>query len=294
MFTGCNALLPNEIGPAEALPISPRNPRGANVGYQTESLTSGRFTMFTVPFNHVSNDGKGLMLGTDIQFENIYGDEEYSYVKSDQCRIWNGLNGYDIFFYFPGYTADPADPEDEDMAAGWYHFTEDTLFAETEGFENGLKEGQSIYFKAVTGEGKTATGSGAVESEPEYEVPLTSGRFTMYGNPYPVATFLNDKDSVEFVNIYGDEEYSYVKSDQCRIWNGLNGYDIFFYFPGYTADPADPEDEDMAAGWYHFTEDTLFEETEGFENGLKPGSAIYFKAVEGAGKKMIFKSPLAK
>ena len=46
--------------------------QGTKVGYQTKPLASGTYTMVNVPFNHVTADGKGLMLNSDIPTDQVH------------------------------------------------------------------------------------------------------------------------------------------------------------------------------------------------------------------------------
>lgn len=116
------------------------------VGYQNKGLASGTYTMLNVPFQHVSNDGKGLMLNSDITVLNVTGDAD-DYRNADQIWIWNPTTeSYVSFFYY-----------DDGDEAGWSITTGGQEYIEelTE-WEAGIPSGTAMYYKAKTGAGKKA------------------------------------------------------------------------------------------------------------------------------------------
>ena len=243
------------------------------VGYLTKPLTSGKYTMVGMPFEHVNNDGKGMDLNKDITFTGVSDGGGYK-SRADWVKVWNGSNGYTTFYWYVGSD----EPGDE---TGWWEYDNETWFSETPGFENGLKNGGAVFFQAQVGNGKSMTSSGAVENEPEVEYPVTSGKFTMVGNPYPVNTDLNDADAFVFVNPDDGEGYK-DNADWIKVWNGSNGYTTFYYYIG----SGEPGDE---TGWWEHDNETWFSDTPGFANGLQAGQPIFIQAQVGNGKSVIFK-----
>lgn len=116
------------------------------VGYQTKDVASGTYTMLNVPFQRVSNDGKGLMLNSDITVLNVTGADE-DYGDADQIWVWNpATESYTKFFYY-----------DDGDEAGWSITTGGQEYIEelTE-WEAGIPSGTAMYYKAKTGTGKKA------------------------------------------------------------------------------------------------------------------------------------------
>ena len=125
--------------------------------------------MVYVPFVHVTDDGEGLQLNKDISVDGLVGGENCE--QADRIWIWNGTGGYYQFFYY-----------DDGSEWGWVDDTDMEYIENIEGWENGIPQGTAMYFKAK-GANKALTGSGAVESEPSVELPLSDNNFTMIANP---------------------------------------------------------------------------------------------------------------
>ena len=118
------------------------------VGYQTQSLASDNYTMFSVPFKHVNNDGKGLMLNSDLKIANPTMTDSSG--SADQIWVWvPANNGYDKFYFYTG-----------EYGTGWCEmqsgneefFEDDPVYGVT-----GIPSGAAMYYKAKTGAGKSMT-----------------------------------------------------------------------------------------------------------------------------------------
>ncbi len=235
------------------------------VGYQTTKLADNNFTMLYVPFVHVNNDGKGLQLNQDISVENLTGNT--SPQLADRIWVWNSDDsGYDRFYYYN-------DGEEQ----GWVDDANDEYIETIDGWKDGIPQGTAIFFKSK-GAAKSLTGAGAIETEPEVELPLAVNNFTMIANPYPVATQLNS-DKFKVAGLTGNT--SPQLADRIWVWNpNDSGYDRFYYY-----------NDDEEHGWVDDANDEYIETIAGWENGIPSGQGFYFKA-KGTGKSVIFGSPL--
>ena len=241
------------------------------VGYQSQGMTLNNYTMFAVPFQHVS-DTNGLMLNKDLTVENVTGGNLYS--KADQIWIWvPAKNTYDIFFY-----STKSGENFWKMKGG-----EAKAFEECTDYKKGLKEGSALYFLAHKDgtTAKTITYSGQVENEPEVEIKdIALNNYTMVANPYPTALFLNNAEQFEVTNLTGGNLYS--KADQIWVWvPSKNTYDIFFYSTKSGENFWKMKGGDAKA----------FEECTNYRNGLPAGAAFYFLAHKDGteAKSLIFK-----
>ena len=113
------------------------------VGYMTTAIGSGKLQMMTVPFNHVGNDGKGLMLNSDLKVANPKMADDWS--QADQIWVWVPANeAYKKFYFYDG-----------EYGTGWCETTGDeNFFEDCAGYENGLPPGSSFFFNAKAGSGK--------------------------------------------------------------------------------------------------------------------------------------------
>ena len=107
------------------------------VGYNTESLTGGKFNMSGVVFNSV---GGGDIDLNDMTFPGVTGTDSDS--TSDTILVWDpATSGYTTYWYY--YEAGAAADE-----IGWYG----TLDEPTT-----LAAGTAFWYKAKAGEGKKIT-----------------------------------------------------------------------------------------------------------------------------------------
>ena len=255
------------------------------VGYTSSGLVSDNYTMVAVPFVHVNNDGKGVMLNSgDISITNPSKSDFVG--AADQIWIWKPeTGGYDIFYFY----TDPS------WGTGWAlndPEREDPFFEDCEEYANGLPEGSGIYFKAQeaeVGAPKAFVSNGAIEGADEKEVDVVSDNFAIIANPFPVAWMLNDADAVEYVNPTKNDFVG--AADQMWIWKPeTGGYDIFYFY----TDPS------WGTGWAlndPEREDPFFEDCPEYADGIPVGSSFYFKAQafdQANQKSVVFKTPIVK
>ena len=181
------------------------------VGYNTTDMyTDGKFTAVVVPFLNVTDATKGLSL-YDIEIANV--TKNNLPVNADQIWIWKDGIGWDKFFI--------------NTSSQW----KQTSGAKTEFsvvYPDGLPEGTGLYIKTKGSTAKTVTGSGAVDTQnDEVSTGLyADGKFTAFGNPYPVITKITDSSQFEIENV--TKNNLPVNADQVWIWKDGIGWDKFF------------------------------------------------------------------
>ena len=112
------------------------------MGYQTAPLASANYTMISIPFVHVANDGKGLMLNEDIKVAGVKGDAD-AWTRADQIWVWQpSKNMYDKFFYY-----------DDKTDAGWAETVgEWRWIQDVPEYKDGIPSTYGMYFVAKDGE----------------------------------------------------------------------------------------------------------------------------------------------
>ena len=223
------------------------------VGYSTSDLVGGKSNMQGI--NFVKVDGTDFDLNADIAVANLTGGADES--SADSILVWDPVkSGYTTFYYY--YEAEY--PED----TAWYDVNGEV--------DAKLTAGSAFWFRAVAGEGKSITVSGAVEGDDSVTFNLVGGKSNMIINPYPTPIDLNDATTVEVVNLTGGADES--TADSVLVWDAVkSGYTTFYYY--YEAEY--PED----TAWYDVNGEV--------EPTLGAGTAFWFRAVAGEGKAITFK-----
>ena len=222
------------------------------MGYNTASLTGGKFNMSGIVFSNV--DGTAIDLN-DMTFENLTSGDEAN--NADKIQVWDpATSGYTTFFNY--------NLEGDEESWGWWdeNFEVDPV----------LPVGTAFWYKAKAGNGKAMTHSGAVESDTDVTVAITGGKFNMVINPYPTTIDLNDDSTVEFTNLTSGDEAN--NADKIQVWDpATSGYTTFFNY--------NLEGDEESWGWW----DENFE----VDPVLPAGTAFWYKAKAGSGKAITFK-----
>ena len=225
------------------------------VGYATQNLTSGKFNLAGVTFQNIGVTTSFDL--NDVTIANVTGGADEN--SSDYLQLWDpSTSGYTTFYkYFEAEY-----PEDE----GWYDAYGDA--------EPVLDSGTAFWYRARTEEGKSITFAGTVESDSDVTVALTSGKFNLAINPFPVATDFNDEKTVVVNNVTGGADEN--SADFIQIWDpATSGYTTYYkYFEAEY-----PDDE----GWYDAYGDT--------EPVLPAGTAFWYRARSDANKSLKFPKP---
>ena len=211
--------------------------------------------MSGVTFSTVAGEDFDLNGNNGIKISNFTGGADSS--QSDLIQIWDpATSGYYTFYYYN------EEGWEEDWA--WYE--------QTDSCKPVLSIGTAFWYKAKAGDGKSIQTSGAVESDDDVTVNLTSGKFNMVINPYPVAVDLNSADAAVIANFTGGADSS--QSDLIQIWDpATSGYYTFYYYN------EEGWEEDWA--WY--------EQTDSCKPIIPAGTAFWYKAKAGANKSITFK-----
>ena len=223
------------------------------VGYTTSDLVSNKSNMQGI--NFVKVDGTDFDLNTDITVGNLTGGADDT--SADSILVWDPAKSmYTTFYYY--YEEEYADE------SAWYDLN-GVLEAK-------LPAGSAFWFRAVSGESKSLTVAGAIETDDSVSFSLVGGKSNMIINPYPTAIDLNDTATVEVSNLTGGADDT--SADSVLVWDATKSmYTTFYYY--YEAEYADE------SAWYDLNGVV--------EPNLAAGTAFWFRAVAGEGKAITFK-----
>ena len=225
------------------------------VGYTAQQTPANTFMLCSTPFEAVGGEGVDLnkvysgISAVDIDWEL----EEYTEFcnRAPQMQIWNGT-GYDFAYYVSNAWFDNG-TEDGAFAEGWCDGS-GMLYVGANSYV--VTPGYSFWVRYTLDDEKNLLASGQVKSEASTSVECTEpSRFMLLGNPYAVATKLNDDkvltvSGLTAVDIDWElEEYTEFcnRAPQMQIWNGT-GYD-FAYFVSNAWYDNGTEDGAFAQGW---------------------------------------------
>ena len=228
MFTGCNALLPNEIRPAEALPILPRNPRGANVGYYTVTCDKD---YNLVPVNLLKVEGGTINLQDLVNTNNTPNLTLHkTQTSADQIMIYNGA-GYTEFWLHNGKGTG-----NDKFAAKWVMQGDDGLEAAEDQALCNLTSGSCFFFvPKQTAEPVVITIPGQVPAQVEGK--LVQG-YNLIGSGMP-ADFVLNGEVAGFGNMTNfwtaangfTRHKTQTSADQIMVYNGA-GYTEYWLHNG--------------------------------------------------------------
>ena len=223
--------------------------------------------MVSIPFTHVTDDGKGVMLNSDITVADAYMNNVVA--NADQIWVWiPEIGGYHKFFlkndgkwyYSQG-------------SKGLFEATSVTEGGKVYDYSKGLPLGSSFFYKGSSRGTAAAsmTGAGAIESEPEVEIGAELKNHKMMANPYPTALMLNDAEQITVEGPYMNNVVA--NADQIWVWVAeIGGYHKFFL-------------KNDGKWYYSQGSKGLFEATsvtEGgtvydYSKGIPAGRAFYYK-----------------
>jgi len=196
-------------------------------------------------------------------------------------KIWDPVKeGYTTYYYID----DCEDPEDEDeeitaWATGKGEYPENVT----------LPLGSALWFISQVEANKTVTMSGEISSEDDITLSASTAGYTMFANPFPVATDLNTITwkAADGTSALTPATYkTRTSAPQIKVWDpAIEGYTTYYYI----SDCEDPEDEDeeitawaTAKGEYPSTP-------------IAAGQGFWLVLPSGyAGAKAKFTSPIAK
>ena len=182
------------------------------VGYNGTTLAAGNYYMVAVQFDSVAGDGAGIAIKDLVTGDLPYGME---------MQIQKADGTYDIYKYL----AEAYDAVKDDFVPGW-----------GDGGDNIatrlVAPGTVFWLKSPSA--TEATIAGAILADASKEFTFASGKYSMLGNPYPVAanpntltwTGLTYKDELQVLKIDGtyniykylEETYDAVKDDFVPGW----------------------------------------------------------------------------
>jgi len=247
-----------------SIPFQTISPPPTIVGYNTQTLTAGKYNLISLPFAGVA--GGNSKLTDAMSGANWQGGETFN--DGDQIQVWGyndkGIGGYTIYYYY----ADPSDPTWD----GWYDASGSYYFDDCEENVGGLEPGWNAWYLSRGNSNPTVTMAGAIASEDDVSFTVYGGGYSLLSNPFPIRLKLNDKTQVDWGAIHGGETFN--DGDQIQVWGfndkGIGGYSIYYYY----ADSSDPQWD----GWYDASGSYYFEDVPETDNanGLKAGEPFWY------------------
>lgn len=182
------------------------------VGYQGTTLEAEKYYMVAVQFDAVAGEGAGTAIKDLVKGNLSYGIE-LSVLKADGT--------YDIYKYI----AEAYDEGIDDFIPGW-----------ADGGENLatrlLQPGTVFWLKAPST--TTVTIAGQLLSDASKDFVIPAGKYSMLGNPYPVAA---NPNALTWTGLTYKDELSVLKTD--------GTYDIYKYIE----EAYDEKADDFVPGW---------------------------------------------
>ena len=226
------------------------------VGYSTDSMVGGKFNMGGIGFTAVDGDDLDL---NNITFNNLTKSDDS--VTADTLLVWDANTSvYTTYYYY--------NAEGDEENWGWVDEQWELPDAK-------LAAGTAFWFKAKAGEGKSMTQSGAIDSVADTTYDIVGGKFNMLVNPFPAAIDLNDEKTIKFTNLTKSDDS--VTADTLLVWDANTSvYTTYYYY--------NAEGDEENWGW-------VDEQWELPDAMLPSGTAFWFKAKAGEGKKITFYNP---
>ena len=182
------------------------------VGYQGTALEAEKYYMVAVQFDAVGAEGAGTAIKNLVTGELPYGIE-LSVLKTDGT--------YDIYKYI----AEAYDEGIDDFIPGWADGGENMATRQ-------LQPGTVFWLKAPSATNVTIAGQVLGDASKEFAIP--GGKYSMLGNPYPVAA---NPNALTWTGLTYKDELSVLKAD--------GTYDIYKYIE----EAYDEEADDFIPGW---------------------------------------------
>ena len=245
-----------------SIPFQTISPPPTIVGYNTQTLTAGDYTLISLPFAGV--DGGSAKLVDVMSGAGWNGGETSN--DGDQLQVWSfnaqGIGGYTIYYY---YTDESHEWDGWYDAAGSYYFDDCTENA------GGLDVGWNAWYLSRGKTNPTVTMAGAIAPEDDISFTIHGGDYTLLSNPFPVRFTLNNAKQVDWGDVHGGETSN--DGYQIQIWGfndkGIGGYTIYYYY----SDESHEWD-----GWYDAAGSYYYEDVPNTDNanGLKAGEAFWY------------------
>lgn len=190
------------------------------VGYNTDSLTGGKFYIKAAQFQDVQS-GESIIANTVKGYEGVDFDEAMAFqATAPQIQVQNASGTYDIYYYLNDAYIEATDSTVKGWADSSGNYVDLTI-----------APGVAYWFKVVSGDADVTT-SGQVESDDSVDITVPQNKFTLVANTYPIAITLNG-DQMTSTNIKGvdfDEAMAFqTTAPQIQVQNDSGTYDIYYY-----------------------------------------------------------------
>ena len=190
------------------------------VGYNTDSLTGGKFYIKAAQFQDVQK-GTATLNSIMAGYDGVNFDESFDFwTTAPQIQVQNATGTYDIFYFLNDAYIEASDS----TVKGW---------ADSNGnyVDLTIAPGVAYWFKVVSAD-SDITVSGAVENGESVDVIVPQNKFTLVANAYPMAVTLNGPQmtSTNIVGVNFDEAFAFWKTaPQIQVQNASGTYDIYYY-----------------------------------------------------------------
>ena len=239
------------------------------VGYNTQTLTAGKYNLISLPFAGVAGGNSKLV--DAMSGANWNGGETFE--DGDQIQVWGynaqGIGGYTKYYY---YTDDTHEWD------GWYDLSGSYYFDDCEENADGIEVGWNAWYLSRGKTNPTVTMAGAIAPQNDISFIIYGGGYTLLSNPFPVRLKLNDATQVNWGELHGGETFE--DGDQIQLWGfnaqGIGGYTKYYYYT---------DDSHEWDGWYDLSGSYYFEDVPETDNanGLKAGEAFWYLSRDAKG-----------
>ena len=220
-------------------------------------MVGGKFNMNGIMFTSV--DGNAIDLN-DVTFTNLTKSDDPA--TADIISVWDAASsGYTTYYFY--------NAEGDEENWGWHDENWELEDAT-------LPAGTAFWFKAKAGDGKGMTQSGALDKTTDSTYDIVGGKYNMLINPYPASVDLNSDASITFTNLTKSDDPA--TADIISVWDAASsGYTTYYFY--------NAEGDEENWGWHD-------ENWELEDATLPAGTAFWFKAKAGTGKKITFINPV--
>ena len=244
-------------------PFSGVHLSSSKVGYNTDSLTGGKFYIKAAQFQDVQKGTatlNSIMNGlTGVDF-----DENLTFqTTAPQIQVQKTTGaGYDLYYYLN----DAYIEETDSTVKGWADSTGNYV-------DLTIDPGVAFWFKVVASD-TDVTVSGAVEADSSVDVTVPQNKFTLVANAYPTAITLNGSQmsSENLVGVDFDENLTFqTTAPQIQVQKATGaGYDLYYYLN----DAYIEETDSTLKGWADSTGNYV-------SSTIPAGAGFWMKGVTG-------------
>jgi len=228
------------------------------VGYNTQTLTAGKFNLVSLPFAGVAGGNSKI---TEAMSGSWFGGETSE--NGDQIQVWSAAEAkYTTYYYYT---------DDSHEWDGWYDDSGSFYFDDCEENADGLEPGWTAWYRSRGATSPTVTMSGAVAPENDISITIYGGGFSLIANPFPTALQPNTTTQVDWGAIHAGDTSE--NGDQIQLWDAMEArYTTFYYYA---------DDSHEWDGWYDDSGSYYFEEV--MPEGIPAGQPFWYRSRDAKG-----------